>query len=231
MSNRLHSYRVILLGGLLLCIFLPIAARADQIVMLVDEQGRKIYVNTGDSANPVDWVTRSFRPGPAAVSGKAPADISQMVEQTANRFKVDPELVHAIIRVESGYDSQAVSSKGAMGLMQLIPATAQRFGVANPFDPKQNIEGGVTYLKHLLDLFGGDLPLSLAAYNAGEHTVQRSGGIPAIAETQNYVRKITSIYQASDIPIAARTTTTEPPRTPITRSIDEFGVVHFTNVD
>ena len=122
-----------------------------------------------------------------------------MVEQTANRFKVDPELVHAIIRVESGYDPQAISSKGAMGLMQLIPATAQRFGVANPFDPKQNIEGGVNYLKYLLNLFGGNLPLSLAAYNAGEHTVQRSGGIPAIPETQNYVRKITGIYQPGDV--------------------------------
>jgi hypothetical protein len=82
-----------------------------------------------------------------------------------------------------------------------------------------------------LDLFGGDLPLSLAAYNAGEHTVQRSGGIPAIPETQNYVRKITGIYQPGDVPMQARTTTKEPPRTPITRSVDEFGVVHFTNVD
>jgi soluble lytic murein transglycosylase-like protein len=231
MSNYFHSYRVILLGGFLLCTFLPKAAKADQIVVLVDEQGRKIYVNAGESTSQMDWMTHSFRPGTAAVSGKAPADIDQMVEQTANRFKVDPELVHAIIRVESGYDSQAVSSKGAMGLMQLIPATAQRFGVANPFDPKQNIEGGVNYLKHLLDLFGGDLPLSLAAYNAGEHTVQRSGGIPAIPETQNYVRKITRIYQTGDSPIAARTTTKEPPRPPITRSVDEFGVVHFTNVD
>ncbi len=204
---------------------------ADQIVVLVDEQGRKIYVNTGETTSQADWMARSFRPGTTGVPGQAPADIDRMVEQTANRLNVDPELVHAIIRVESGYDSQAVSSKGAMGLMQLIPATAQRFGVANPFDPKQNIEGGVNYLKYLLNLFGGNLPLSLAAYNAGEHAVQRSGGIPAIPETQNYVRKITSIYQSGDAPIAARTTAKEPPRTPITRSVDEFGVVHFTNVD
>ena len=231
MSNCFHSCRVILMGGLLFCTFLPTAAMADQIVVLVDEQGRKIYVNTGETTSQVDWMARSFRPGTTGVPGQAPADIDRMVEQTANRLKVDPELVHAIIRVESGYDSQAVSSKGAMGLMQLIPATAQRFGVANPFDPKQNIEGGVNYLKYLLNLFGGNLPLSLAAYNAGEHAVQRSGGIPAIPETQNYVRKITSIYQPGDAPIAARTTAKEPPRTPITRSVDEFGVVHFTNVD
>jgi soluble lytic murein transglycosylase-like protein len=102
-------------------------------------------------------MTRSFRPNASAASGFVPADIDKLVEQTASRFQVDPELVRAIVRVESGYDPKAVSSKGAMGLMQLIPATAQRFGVANPFDPKQNLEGGVNYLKYLLDLFGGDL--------------------------------------------------------------------------
>ena len=75
-----------------------------------------------------------------------------MVEQTASRHQIDPQLVHAIIKVESEYDPKAVSRKGAMGLMQLIPETAQRFGVANPFNPKENIEGGVSYLKHLLDL-------------------------------------------------------------------------------
>jgi soluble lytic murein transglycosylase-like protein len=175
-------------------------------------------------------MTRSFRPG---ASGAAPANIDQLVDQTASRFQVDPELIRAIVRVESGYDPKAVSNKGAMGLMQLIPATAQRFGVANPFDPKQNLEGGVNYLKYLLDLFGGDLSLSLAAYNAGEHTVQRSGGIPAIPETQNYVRKITSIYQTGDAPgpTPAKTTPKEPPKAPIIRYVDEHGVVHYSNVE
>ena len=157
MGNYLHSCRVVLLGGLLLYTFLPTAAKADQIVVLVDEQGRKIYVNTGETSTRVDWMRRSFRPSESATSECAPANIDQLVEQTASRFQVDPELVHAIIRVESGYDPKAISSKGAMGLMQLIPATAQRFGVANPFDPKQNLEGGVNYLKYLMDLFGGDL--------------------------------------------------------------------------
>ena len=115
--------------------------------------------------------------------------------------------------------------------MQLIPATAQRFGVANPFDPKQNLEGGVNYLKYLMALFGGDLSLSLAAYNAGEHTVQRSGGIPAISETQDYVRKITSIYQTGDASAPAKATANTPPMTPITRYVDQYGVVHFTNVE
>jgi soluble lytic murein transglycosylase-like protein len=233
MYNFLHSCRVILIGGFLLSTFFSSAASADQIVVLVDDQGRKIYVNTGKTASRVDWMTRSFRPDPSAASAIAPADIDKLVEQSASRFQVDPDLVKAVIRVESGFDAKAVSSKGAMGLMQLIPATAQRFGVANPFDPKQNIEGGVNYLKHLLDLFGGDLNLSLAAYNAGEHTVQRSGGIPAIPETQNYVRRVTSIYQTGDAPTPAssKTTTKEPPKAPITRYVDEYGVVHFTNVE
>jgi soluble lytic murein transglycosylase-like protein len=227
----LHSCRVVLLGGLLLYTFLPSTAKADQIVVLVDEQGNKIYVNTGESSTRMDWMARSFRPSESAVSGRVPANIDQLVEQTASRYQVDPELIHAIIRVESGYDPKAVSSKGAMGLMQLVPATAQRFGVANPFDPKQNLEGGVNYLKHLMDLFGGNLSLSLAAYNAGEHSVQRSGGIPAIPETQNYVRKVTNIYQPGEAPMPAKTTPQEPPKVPIVRYIDEYGVVHYTNVE
>jgi len=231
MRNCLHSCRVIMLGGLLLYTFLPTAAQADQIVVLVDENGRRIYVNTGDTSTRVDWMTRSFRPGASAMSARTPADIDLLVEQTASRFHVDPGLIRAVIRVESGYDPKAVSSKGAMGLMQLIPATAQRFGVANPFDPKQNLEGGVNYLKYLLDLFGGDLSLSLAAYNAGEHSVQRSGGIPAIPETQDYVRKVTSIYQTGDAPAPAKTTPKEPPKAPITRFVDEHGVVHYSNVE
>jgi hypothetical protein len=230
-SCWLHSCRVILLGGLLLYTFLPTAAKADQIVVLVDEQGHKIYVNTGETSSHGDWMTHSFRPSASTVPASIPADINKLVEQTASRYQVDPDLIRAVIRVESGYDPKAVSSKGAMGLMQLIPATAQRFGVANPFDPKQNIEGGVNYLKHLLDLFGGDLNLSLAAYNAGEHLVQRSGGIPAIPETQNYVRKITSIYQPGEAPTPTKATPKEPPKAPITRYVDEYGVVHFTNVD
>ena len=231
MGYCLQSYRVVLLSGLLLCTFLPAAANADQIVVLVDEQGHKIYVNTGESSNRVEWMTRDFRPGAPGVAGRSPADIDQLVEQTAARFQVDPELIRAIIRVESDYDPKAVSNKGAMGLMQLIPATAHRFGVVNPFDPKQNLEGGVNYLKYLLGLFGGNLSLSLAAYNAGEHSVQRYGGIPAIPETQNYVRKVQSIYQTGDAPKPAKPTPKEPPKAPITRYVDEYGVVHFTNVD
>jgi soluble lytic murein transglycosylase-like protein len=236
MRYYFHSRQVVLLGGLLLSTLIPIVAKADGIVVLVDENGRKIYVNANESSTDVDWMTRSFRSNSSAVSGGIPANIDQLVDQTANRYQVDPKLVHAIIRVESDYDPKAVSSKGAMGLMQLIPATAQRFGVANPFDPKQNLDGGVNYLKRLLGLFQGDLNLSLAAYNAGEHSVQRDGGIPAIPETQKYVRKVTEIYQPGNTamgkaPISAKTVSPKPPTSPIVRYVDERGVVHYTNVE
>ena len=229
MCSYLRSSRAVLLGGLLLYTLLPPAAKADQIVVLLDEHGHKIYVNTGESTTRVDWMKRSFRPDAPADSLRIPANIDQLVEQAASRHQVDPDLIRAVMRVESGFDPKAVSSKGAMGLMQLIPATAHRFGVVNPFDPKQNLEGGVNYLKYLLDLFGGDLTLSLAAYNAGERSVQRSGGIPAIPETQNYVRKVTTIYQSGGTVPAAKTPAKEPPKAPIIRSVDEFGVVHYTN--
>ena len=231
MRCRLHSYRVVLLSGLFLYTLLPTAAQGDQIVALVDEYGHTVYINTGDTASHVDWMTHSFRPRSAGALTHASEEIDRLVEQAASRFRVDPELVRAIIRVESDYDPKAISRKGAMGLMQLVPATAQRFGVENPFDPKQNLEGGVNYLKYLLDLFGGDLGLSLAAYNAGEHSVQRYGGIPAFSETRNYVHKVTSLYQTGDAPMPAKTTPKEPPQPPIIRYVDEHGVVHYSNVE
>ena len=235
MRMCVHSFRVALLSGLFLYTFLPTPALADQIVALVDENGHKIYVNTGETNTRVDWMTRSFHSTSDAASNHPTVEIDQLVDQTANRHQVDPDLVRAIVRVESDYDPKAVSNKGAMGLMQLIPATARRFGVENPFDPKQNLEGGVNYLRYLLDLFGGDLSLSLAAYNAGEHSVQRYGGIPAIPETQSYVRKVTNLYQPGDASGPVKTTSKETPKelpkAPITRYVDQNGVVHYSNVE
>lgn len=201
-------------------------ARADQIVAMFDDHGHKVYINTGDAA------PRNHTFGPRSFSSSTlpPAEINRLVEQTASRFDVDPDLVHAIIQVESDYDPGAVSHKGAMGLMQLVPATAQRFGVENPFDPKQNIEGGVTYLRHLLDIFQGDLELSLAAYNAGENSVLRRGGIPAFTETHNYIRKVTGIYSTGSNGQDEKAGG-QPAKAPIYRFVDAQGVVHFTNGD
>ena len=212
------------LACVLLCVLaFSLPLWADEIVTITDQNGRRIFINTGETHAKGGWRSNPPPAGKAATAAPTP-EISNLVEQTANRLQIDPQLVHAIIQVESEYDPKAISSKGAMGLMQLVPETAQRFGVANPFDPKDNIQGGVSYLKHLLDMFGGDLPLSLAAYNAGEGAVARSGGIPSYAETKDYVRKVTRLYQSASSPTGAHAA-------PIVRYVDERGVVHYSNVE
>jgi len=163
--------------------------------------------------------------------GKQPAEpedrLDRIVREAAERNKLDPALVKAVISTESGWNPNAVSRKGAVGLMQLIPETAQRYGVNNSFDPAQNIEGGTKYLKSLLDRYNGDLTKSLAAYNAGERTVDVNGGVPAIPETQRYVQKVTNAYFQ---PGSGRNPTRwSPPKPPVRRETDSNGRVVFTN--
>jgi hypothetical protein len=123
---------------------------------------------------------------------RARPEFDPYIEDAASRFDVNPDLIRAVISVESAFDEFAVSSKGAKGLMQLMPATARRFGVRNPFDPGQAIMGGTEYLKYLLTLFHNNIDLAVAGYNAGENAVLRYGGIPPYKETRNYVVKINS---------------------------------------
>jgi len=125
----------------------------------------------------------------------APYDAS--INEHSRRHGVSAELVRAVIQVESAFNPSAVSSKGAMGLMQLMPATAVELGVRNPFEPDQNIRGGVTYLKRLLDRYGQKVELALAAYNAGMGNVEKYGDVPPFKETRNYVKKITSAAPAA----------------------------------
>jgi hypothetical protein len=120
----------------------------------------------------------------------APPAIAATVNRVAAEHVLPPELLDSVIKAESNYEPYAVSPKGAVGLMQLIPATARRFGVADAFNPVENIQGGAKYLRYLLDLYHGDYPLALAAYNAGEETVARYGGVPPFAETQKYVAQV-----------------------------------------
>jgi soluble lytic murein transglycosylase-like protein len=156
----------------------------------------------------------------------SPEEIDQAVTMAAARHNVDPNLVRAVIKVESNFDSNAVSSKGAMGLMQLMPATARELNVKNPFDPDQNVDAGVRHLRHLLDNYNGDVQLTLAAYNAGSNAVARSAGIPHYAETQNYVRRITSLYYGSGDPAASRIG-----HEPVRMERDERGVLHMSNTE
>lgn len=125
----------------------------------------------------------------------APKQIKRIVHQIAHKFSIDPELVLAVIRMESGFKVNALSSKNAQGLMQLIPSTAKRFGVKNVWDARENIRGGVKYLHWLLRYFDGDVRLVLAAYNAGEGAVKRYNGVPPYKETQRYVERIIATYR------------------------------------
>lgn len=128
-----------------------------------------------------------------SLDGKS-ADINNIIETLSDKYNVDSNFIKAIIQQESGFNTNAKSKKGAMGLMQLMPATAKSLGIKDAYNPYENIEGGVKYFKGLLDRFNNDEKLALAAYNAGPNTVKRYGGIPPYKETQNYVNSIMSAY-------------------------------------
>ncbi len=122
------------------------------------------------------------------------SDIDEIVETFSSKYNIDGDFIKAIIKQESGFNPNATSKKGAMGLMQLMPATAKSLGVINAYNPWENVEGGVKYLRGLLDRFNNDEKLALAAYNAGPNAVKKYGGIPPYKETQNYVNSIMSAY-------------------------------------
>jgi soluble lytic murein transglycosylase-like protein len=151
--------------------------------------------------------------------------VNTAIELAAARHNVDPDLVRAVIKVESDFNPQAVSRKGAMGLMQLMPGTARQLHVAHPFDPNENVDAGVRQLKQLLESYNGDLRLSLAAYNAGERAVQSHNGVPPYAETRNYVRQITSLYHNGWTLLGG------PTHMPIHVSHDAEGHLLFSNTE
>lgn len=127
-----------------------------------------------------------------------PTDFTGLIDTYSNKYGLDPNLVSSIIKAESNFNPNAVSKAGASGLMQLMPETANALGVTNIFNPEENIEGGTKYFRTLLDDFNQNLPLALAAYNAGPETVKKTNSIPPITETKNYVEKVLKFYKEAD---------------------------------
>ncbi len=157
----------------------------------------QVYVFRGSTRvypQPVVYGQTRFYPPTPAWQRPAGPYLETLIQKYASRYGVDPSLVRAVMRNESGFNANAVSPKGAQGLMQLMPGTAALMGVNNPFDPEQNIAGGVGYLRHCLDCFDHNVPLAVAAYNAGPGRVSRSQGVPAIPETQAFVKNVMGTY-------------------------------------
>jgi soluble lytic murein transglycosylase-like protein len=152
--------------------------------------------------------------------------ITEMIREVSDRYRVDPALVRAVIQTESNWNTNAVSRVGALGLMQLVPGTAQQLGISNALDPKQNLDGGVRYLHSLLERYNGDLDKALAAYNAGPGAVDRAGGIPRYRETRNYVQKVTDSYYR---PGSNRLPRAFEQERSIYRTVQSDGRVVFTN--
>ncbi len=200
----------------------------------VDEAGTVHYTNTPSDSR--------YRPIPGSrerrssvaladrslLRGRPPVPYAELIRTTADRHRVDHRLVEAVVVVESGGDPRAVSPKGAQGLMQLMPRRSTLLGVRNPFDPDQNVDGGVRHLRDLLHRFGGDVTLALAAYNAGEEAVRAHQGVPPYPETQEYVRRIRALYYGIDGP-GPRWAVGQAPQQ-IYRQVGSDGTVLFTNV-
>lgn len=189
-------YIFLMMQMIFICVFflfsIASASSYADIYKYVDENGVTYYTNVPQDKDykkiiteRKDTSTREYR-----------EYYDEVIHTKASEYGIEPSLVNAIITVESNWNYNALSNKGAMGLMQLMPSTAKDMAVSNPYNPEENIEGGIRYLRFLLDKFN-DVPLALAAYNAGPRTVQEHGGIPAITETRQYVKKVLSIYQGN----------------------------------
>jgi soluble lytic murein transglycosylase-like protein len=172
-------------GRFWIAIFLCASASGAQIKMKILEDGSRMLYN--DPPRRPAAVNAYTAPRPSM-------EIDELIEIHSERARLDPQLVRAVIQVESGFSPVALSAKGAMGLMQLMPDTADRYAVVDPYDPDENIGAGTVYLRWLLDEFGDELELALAGYNAGPTAVKQFGGIPPYPETMDYVERVLRIY-------------------------------------
>jgi Transglycosylase SLT domain len=250
----------------LLVILLPVSANAQtKIKAFVDSTGKVVFSNVGDNTPMPPVIDNTPEPLPPVLPAtdllaeEMPPSLRTIVETISKNHGVDPALVRAVMKTESNFNRWAVSNKGALGLMQLIPSTGRRYGVRDFFNAEQNVDGGVQHLKFLLGKFNGNLDLSLAAYNAGENLVEKLGRIPPIPETTNYVRRVRAMYKQNApnaAPMIAPPVATlaavlsspgpgkqqlvraeEPrkespkPESKIYKIVDQRGVVHFSNIE
>ena len=177
--------------GLILLLFLPLSVWAD-IYKYVDANGVVHFTNTPTSNQYKLYLKERRAPATMTV---AAGNFGPIISRHAAAFRLEEALVRAVIKAESGYNPRAVSKKGALGLMQLMPDTAKLMKVGDPLDVEENIRGGSRYLRLMLDEFNGDLDLALAAYNAGPNAVRRHGGIPPYEETRTYVDRVKTYMQ------------------------------------
>lgn len=199
------------------------ALAAGGVQLKAGPAGRKVITNENESQ-------RARRLAPRLVEPRQ-GDLLPLIERHARDRGLDPALVRAVVQAESGYNAAAVSNKGALGLMQLMPATAVELAVARPFDPEENLRGGTGYLQALLDRFGGDATLALAAYNAGPSAVERYGGVPPYPETLEYVRRVLSLWRGGPAPSieAAHRTPLAPTRPVVWQKNGKRA--YLTNID
>jgi soluble lytic murein transglycosylase-like protein len=230
---KLTAISATLVMGLLSFVAVPTKA---QIASSIETDGRRLFINAELPIQPSlssAKRTHIYLPRETPFAGRSHPAVSvdrdgveKLVREAADRHRVDPALIRAVIETESNWNPIALSNKGAGGLMQLIPTTARRFGVNDVFNPQQNIDGGVHYLKTLLERYNGNMDMALAAYNAGEGAVDRAHGIPAFAETRNYVQKVQNAYFR---PGSGRLTDAFVRSRPIHRDVDSDGRVIFSN--
>lgn len=186
----------------LLFIMLSVSPLYADIYKYTDENGIVCYTDTPLDKN-AHIIQKDKKDLPATVQQAArketvtSADYHSIIQEKASIYDLDPSLIKAVITTESNWDCTAISRKGAIGLMQLMPSTATDMNVRNPFDPEENIEGGTRYLSYLLQRFHGNLTLALAAYNAGPNAVERFGKVPPFSETKHYVNKVLSLYKGN----------------------------------
>ncbi len=230
-------------GRVLVIILLIYAVAEADIYKYVGEDGVVFYTDapllkgkakkvikdkSEDEKESVSSGKKENRPGHYATQQNTDNDYNHIIHKKAKENEIDPSLVTAVIKTESNGNPYAVSKKGAMGLMQLMPVTANELQVRDPYDPEENIDGGTRYLRYLIERFDGNLSLALAAYNAGPKVVEKHGCIPPISETKQYVKKVLAIYKGkTDVSFSGKPKAKKSE--PIYKIVMEDGTILFTN--